>query len=271
MRTRSLLALTAALLATLALAPNRAAAQPTRWIMASAYAEGAYHTRNIRAFLEDIERTTGGRLTVQLHPTATLLPMPQIKRGVQQGQVQLGEILLNVYGNEDPFFEVDGVPFLADTWPATEALHRATLPLIRARLERQGLTLLYMVPWASQAFYTRSELRSIEDLRGQRFRAYNALTTRMAELIGATPVTVQAAEVAQAFATNVISVMFLTRLGRSWVSSSELCSAQHAFRNAVVLRPPKPDQSPPPRPASTPAPGTMRGCSPMSAACARGT
>ena len=54
--------------------------------------------------------------------------MPQIKRGVQQGQVQLGEILLSVYGNEDPFFEVDGVPFLADTWPASAALHEATLP-----------------------------------------------------------------------------------------------------------------------------------------------
>jgi TRAP-type C4-dicarboxylate transport system substrate-binding protein len=184
-----------------------APAQGTRWTMASAFAEGAYHTRNIRAFLEDVERTTGGRLAVQFHPTASLLPMPQIKRGVQQGQVQLGEILLSVHGNEDPFFEVDGVPFLADTWPATAALHEATLPHIRARLERQGLTLLYMVPWASQGFYTRGELRGAEDLRGQRFRAYNALTSRFAELIGAVPVTVQAAEVAQAFATNVVSAM----------------------------------------------------------------
>ena len=188
-------------------AGTASAQQGTRWIMASAYAEGAYHTRNIRAFIEDVERATGGRLSVQLHPTATLLPMPQIKRGVQQGQVQLGEILLNVYGNEDPFFEVDGVPFLADTWPATAALHEATLPFIRARLERQGLTLLYMVPWASQGLYTRTELRGVEDLRGQRLRAYNALTSRFAELMGAVPVTVQAAEVAQAFATNVISAM----------------------------------------------------------------
>ncbi len=196
------------LAAFLALGASRASAQGgTRWIMASAYAEGAYHTRNIRAFIEDVEQTTGGRLAVQFHPTATLLPMPQIKRGVQQGQVQLGEILLSVYGNEDPFFEVDGVPFLADTWPASAALHEATLPYLRARLERQGLTLLYMVPWASQGLYTRTELRGAEDLRGQRLRAYNALTSRFAELLGAVPVTVQAAEVAQAFATNVITAM----------------------------------------------------------------
>ena len=199
--------LLAALAAFLALGAGGAAAQGTHWIMASAYAEGAYHTRNIRAFIEDVERETQGRLAIHLHPTATLLPMPQIKRGVQQGQVQAGEILLNVYGNEDPFFDVDGVPFLADTWPAAAALHEATLPYIRARLERQGLTLLYMVPWASQGLYTRAELRGVEDLRGQRLRAYNALTSRFAELMGAVPVTVQAAEVAQAFATNVISAM----------------------------------------------------------------
>jgi TRAP-type transport system periplasmic protein len=58
---RSLLA---ALAASLVLGATGASAQGTRWIMASAYAEGAYHTRNIRAFIEDVERTTGGRLAV---------------------------------------------------------------------------------------------------------------------------------------------------------------------------------------------------------------
>ncbi|MFC7538976.1 TRAP transporter substrate-binding protein DctP [Siccirubricoccus deserti] len=134
--------------------------------------------------------------------------MAQIKRGVQTGQVQLGEILLSAYANEDPFFEVDGVPFLAWTWPQAEALNAATEPFIRTRLERQGLTLLYMVHWDAQGFYARNELRSVQDLRGTRFRAYNNVTARMAELMGATPVTVQAAEVAQAFATNVIQSMF---------------------------------------------------------------
>ena len=65
-----------------------------------------------------------------------------------------------------------------------------------------------MVPWPSQGFYTRTEIKSVDDLRGQRFRTYNVLTTRMAELMGAAPVTVQVAEVAQAFATGVIAVMF---------------------------------------------------------------
>ena len=183
------------------------AAAQTRWVMATPYAEN-FHTLNIRQFVADVEKATEGRLAIQLHANASLLPMAQIKRGVQTGQVQLGEILLSAYANEDPFFEVDGVPFLAWTWPQAEALNAATEPFIRTRLERQGLTLLYMVHWDAQGFYAKTEIRSLADLRGTRFRAYNNVTARMAELMGATPVTVQAAEVSQAFATNVIQSMF---------------------------------------------------------------
>lgn len=193
--------------ATLALGCATAQAQ-TRWTMATAYAEGNFHTRNIRAFIEDVHQATGGRLAIQLHPAASLLTMPNIKRGVQTGQVQLGEVLLSAYGNEDPFYEVDSVPFLASTWEATAVLDRVSTPVIRARLERQGVLALYAVPWPSQGFYTRAEIRTTADLRGLRFRTYNALTQRMAELIGATPVTVQVAEIPQAFATGVIAAMF---------------------------------------------------------------
>ncbi|MCO6418933.1 TRAP transporter substrate-binding protein [Siccirubricoccus sp. KC 17139] len=197
--------LAAACLAPLAALPARA---QTRWVMASAYPDANFHTRNLRQFVQEVESATQGRLQIQLHSNASLLPMPQIKRAVQTGQIQLGEILLSVHGNEDPFFEVDGVPFLAETWAASEALMQASEPFIRARLQRQGVELLYMALWAGQGFYTKEPLTNLEQLRGARFRAYNAITIRMAELIGAVPVTVQSAELAQAFATNVVSAMF---------------------------------------------------------------
>ncbi len=180
----------------------------TRWVMATPYAEANYHTRNIRGFIEDIEKTTEGRIGVQLHVNASLLPLPQIKRAAQTGQVQLGEVLLSAFGNEDPFFDVDSVPFLADNWERSAALHQATLPFIQQRFERSGLRLLYMVPWTSQGFYTRQPLTELDQLKGSRFRVFNVLTTRFAELLGATPVTVQVAEIPQAFATNVVNVMF---------------------------------------------------------------
>jgi TRAP-type C4-dicarboxylate transport system substrate-binding protein len=188
------------------LATGPAAAQ-TRWVMATPYPDATYHTQTIRWFLAEVERLAPGKLAVQLHTNASLMPLNQIKRAVQTGQIQMGEVLLGAFGNEDPLFEIDFIPFLATTYPQQVALHQATAPAIRARLERQGITALYMVPWPSQLLYTRTELRSVEDLKGTRFRAQTPTISRMAELLGATPTTVQAAEVPQAFATGVVNVL----------------------------------------------------------------
>ncbi|MBM3524563.1 MAG: TRAP transporter substrate-binding protein DctP, partial [Alphaproteobacteria bacterium] len=186
------LILALAAVATLATAPVQA---QTKWAMATPYPEGNFHTVNIKQFIQEIEKGSGGKLTIQLHANASLLPMPQIKRGVQSGQVQIGEILLSAYGNEDPFFAVDGTPFLADTWPLADKLMGLTRESIANRFASQGTRLLYMVNWPSQAFYSKGEIAKVDDLKGVRFRAYNAATARLAELMGATPVTVQQAEV----------------------------------------------------------------------------
>ncbi len=194
-----------ALVALLAWATPGAA--QTRWVMATPYPEANYHTETIKWFLAEIERLAPGKLVVQLHPNASLMPLSQIKRAVQSGQIQMGEILLGAFGNEDPIFDVDSIPFIASTYAMEAKLHEAAEPAIRARLERQGITPLYMVPWPSQALYTRAELRTLEDLKGSRFRSQTPIVARMAELMGATPVMVQAAEVPQAFATGIVNAM----------------------------------------------------------------
>lgn len=188
------------------LLPTLAQAQ-ARWQMATPYPDGNFHTRNVRSFLEELNTATGGRVNVQLHSNASLLPMPQIKAGTQRGQVQMGEILLSAYGNEDPFFEVDGIPQLVTTFAEARRLMEVARPMIEARFQRQGLSLLYMVPWPPSGFYTNAPLESLEGLRGTRFRTFNVMTNRFATLVGATPTLVQVAELPQAFATGVVNAM----------------------------------------------------------------
>jgi TRAP-type C4-dicarboxylate transport system substrate-binding protein len=183
----------------------RDAKAQARWQVATAYPDGNFHTRNIRSFLDEVKAQTG--IDAQLHSNGSLLPMPQIKRGVQQGQVQIGEILLSAYGNEDPFFEVDSIPQLAWTDEQARKLLALSRPYIEARFQRQGLTVLYSVPWPPSGFYTNVPVESLEVLRGSRMRTFNAMTNRFATLLGATPTLVQAAEVPQAFATGVVNSM----------------------------------------------------------------
>jgi TRAP-type C4-dicarboxylate transport system substrate-binding protein len=46
---------------------------------------------------------------------------------------------------------------------------------------------------------------SVADMRGLKWRAYSPATAKIAELVGAQPVTIQAAELSQALATGVIN------------------------------------------------------------------
>ncbi len=184
---------------------TRSAYAQAKWQFATPYQDTNFHTKNIRAFVEDIQKATNGQLQIQLHTNQSLLPMPQIKRGVQQGQVQLGEILSSAYGNEDPFFEVDGIPLLAPSFEAAAKLQALAKPFLEARFQRSGLMTLYTVPWPPGGFYTNAPIENLEALKGSRFRTFNAMTNRFATLIGALPTLVQASEVPQAFATGVIN------------------------------------------------------------------
>ncbi len=201
-------------LAATALLPRFAQAQAqapapaaTRWQLATAYADGNFHTRNLKQFVDEFAASTSGRVAVQMHTNASLLPMPQIKRGVQQGQVQLGEILISAYGNEDPFFEVDGIPQLVTSYADAKRLADLARPYIEARFQRQGVSLLYMVPWPPSGFYTNVPVDTIDVLRGTRMRTFSVMTNRFATLVGAAPTLVQVAEVPQAFATGVVNAM----------------------------------------------------------------
>jgi TRAP-type transport system periplasmic protein len=188
----------------IALAFALPAAAQTRWDLPSAYPANNFHTENLQQFANDVDKGTGGKLKIQLHPNASLFKAPEIKRAVQGGQAQAGEILLVNFENEDPLYGIDGVPFLATSYAEALKLYKAERKALEDKLAKQGMMLLYTVPWPPQGIYTNRTLNSAADMKGLKWRAYSPATSKIAELVGAQPVTVQAAEVSQALATGVI-------------------------------------------------------------------
>jgi TRAP-type C4-dicarboxylate transport system substrate-binding protein len=180
------------------------AAAQTKWDLPSAYPASNYHTENLQQFANDVDKATGGKLKIQLHPNASLFKAPEIKRAVQGNQAQAGEILLVNYENEDAFYGLDGIPFLATSFADSFKLYKASRKALDDKLAKQGMMLLYAVPWPPQGIYTNRTLNSVADMKGLKWRAYSPATSKIAELVGAQPVTVQAAEVSQALATGVI-------------------------------------------------------------------
>lgn len=181
-----------------------AAHAQTKWDLPAAYPATNFHTENLAQFAADVDKATAGRLKVTVHANASLFKAPEIKRAVQGGQAQMGEILLSNFSNEWPIFGADGIPFLADSYDASMKLYKAQRPLLERKLGEQGMMLLYAVAWPPQGIYVKKPIQSAADLKGIKWRAYNPATARIAELVGAQPVTVQAAELSQAMATGVV-------------------------------------------------------------------
>ena len=192
------------LFATAALAATTFVQAQAQWNLPAAYPATNFHTENLAAFAADVEKATAGKLKITVHANASLFKAPEIKRAVQGGQAQIGEVLLANLANEWPIYAADGLPFLADSYDEAMKLYQAQKPLMEKKLAEQGLMLLYCVPWPPQGIYAKKPVNSAADLKGVKWRAYSPATARIAELVGAQPVTVQAAEVSQALATGVM-------------------------------------------------------------------
>lgn len=184
-----------------------AAGAQQSWNIATPYPDATFHTQNVQEFVDDINEATDGAIEVQVHSAGSLVEHPEIKRAVRTQQVQMGEIFISLLGNENPVFSVDSVPFLATSYEEAERLWEASRPKIEERLAEDRIKLLYAVPWPAQGLYTNREVDSVDDLEGLSFRAYNATTSRLAELLDMEATQVEVPEIPQAFSTGIINAM----------------------------------------------------------------
>ncbi|MDI3468564.1 MAG: TRAP transporter solute receptor [Pseudolabrys sp.] len=201
---KKLQSLFAAAVVVAAAAATPALAQ-TKWDLPAAYPADNPHSVNLIQFAKDVEKATNGKLVITVHPGASLFKAPDIKRAVQTGQAQVGEVLISIHENEDPMFGIDVIPFLATSFPQAKKLWEASKPAIVNKLDKQGLMVLFAVPWAPQGIYVNKDLNTIADMKGLKWRAYNVGTAKIGEAVGAQSVTVQAADLPQALATGVVN------------------------------------------------------------------
>jgi len=186
-----------------------------RWSLPSAYPADNFHSENLDAFAQEVAEATGGKLAIKTYPNASLFPATAIKSAVRIGQAQMGEILISVHDNEDPMFGIDVVPFLAASYDESRKLWAASKPAIERRFTAQGLMVLFAVPWPPQGIYAKKEINTVADMQGLSCRVYNAGTERIAQIVGAYPVTIQAADLQRALATGLINA-FMTSVATGY-------------------------------------------------------
>jgi TRAP-type C4-dicarboxylate transport system substrate-binding protein len=224
----------------LAVAAPQAFAQKVKWDLPAGYAEGNFHTQNLRWFADEVRKATKGDVDIQVHANASLYKLPEIKRAVQGGQAPIGEILLSLHAAEDPIYEADMIPYLAAGFDKSWKLYGVQKPILQDRLGKQGIRMLYSVAWPGNGIFSKTPMDSLAAFKGAKFRAYNRVTARFAEELGAQPTTIQAAELAQAFSMNMATTMIASpQIGidtKAWefLTSFYDTNAMHP-RNAVIV------------------------------------
>ena len=179
----------------------------TQWDLATNYPASAFHTKNIAQFASDVEKATGGSLKIVVHPGGAMIKHAEIKRAVSDGKVAAGEVLISLLADEASVYGIDSIPFLATSYNDARRLYDSQRPYLEEELAKQGLVLLFSVPWPPQGIYAKREITSVDDLKDLKFRTYNVMTRRIAELAGAQPTQIEVPDLPAAFASGRVDVM----------------------------------------------------------------
>lgn len=176
--------------------------------MASGYPDGNHLTLTVRDFISEVDKRTDGAVKIELHNNQSIVKLPDMMRAVQSNQVALVDMRLGNYGNQDPVYILDAIPFIAGDYDSAQRLWSASKPYLVEAFARRGIKVLFAMWNPPQGFFTTQPVKTAEDLRGAKMRIYSTETRRMGELLKTDPLIVQFGEVPQAFATGLINAMF---------------------------------------------------------------
>ncbi|MDE1465364.1 TRAP transporter substrate-binding protein [Spartinivicinus poritis] len=211
-----------------------------RWDMPTPYSDSTFHTRNIRLFADEILKATNNELNITVHSAGSLIKHPEIKKSVRRGIVPIGEVLMSRLSNEDSFFALDSIPYLATNYQQARKLWQASRKRTEEKLSKQGLKLLFSVPWQPQGLFAKKKVKAATDLQGLKLRVYNKYTERLAQLLQAIPTQIEAADIATAFSTGRVDSMITSPATGANTKAWDFLSHYHHFqawipKNMVIV------------------------------------
>ncbi len=174
---------------------------------ATAYGADNFQTRNLQVYADELEKATSGKVVLKVHPAGSLLKPAQIFAGVRDGEAEGGEVIMSSLARLDPMFGMDALPFIVSGYADARRMWKISRPLIEKAMKKQGLVLLYAVPWPPQNLYSRVPIESFESFKGMRMRTYNPATDRIAQLVHAKPMKIEVVNLQKAIADGELDMM----------------------------------------------------------------
>lgn len=163
------------------------------------------HTALERSFYEGLAEETGLDINVNFNPLDVLgVNMQDTMRVVRAGTFDIVETTIGSASRDDPFLEGLDLIGVSPDIDTLEKVVNAYRDAFSQRVEEKfNAKVLTLWPFGPQIFYCKGDVSGIADMQGLRIRSYTPTMSALVESFGATPVTLQFAEVYPALQRGV--------------------------------------------------------------------
>lgn len=159
----------------------------TEWDVPSGFPVGNLHVETLQGFAADVERRTGGALSLNVRPASGLSGEPDTWDAVRSGRVPAGEVTAAALATVHPIFAINCLPFLATDHATAWRLYQVVRPYFQQHLAEHGIELLYAVAWPPQGLFADRPIDSARALGSLKFRTGSPFGLRLAEMLEAQP------------------------------------------------------------------------------------
>jgi len=199
------LALSATVAACSLLFSAAAAAKTHAWDMSLAWPAGNFQSRNAEIFARQVEQATNGELVITVHPGGALsIKGPDTLMAVENGLVQVADMLVSQQGGVEPLLGMDALPGLIAGQEEMKTFLKHARPVYDELAKKHNQKILYAVPWPSPGLYSKRPISTPEDIQGQKLRAHDKPAYEFLQSLGAVPSQMPWGEVVPSLAAGTI-------------------------------------------------------------------
>jgi TRAP-type mannitol/chloroaromatic compound transport system substrate-binding protein len=202
-------------------APPPASAQaPIRWKMQTAWPLGVFPDDAAKLLVATIEKTSGGRLKIEVSPAGAVVPPFEIQDAVSRGVLDaghttpgyiIGKLAAFVPLTHGPLFGMDFIDYYGWYWEGGG--HELLQEAYQQKL-KMNVVSFQVHPEGPQAMgWFKKEIRTFDDIKGQRYRIFGIGAETYSKL-GIATVTLPGGEIVPALERGAID-------GAEWVNCSD--------------------------------------------------
>jgi TRAP-type C4-dicarboxylate transport system substrate-binding protein len=159
---------------------------PVNWVLADEYPLTSLPGEGDLFFAAAVEQRAGGNLVVTPQPDAKSgFKSREQLRAVAEGKIAMANNFAGALGDENPFFLLSSLPFLAADAAQARRLYDIAKPHYEALLERYNQRLLFATPWPASGIWARSVVDTPEAVARLRIRTYDRTGTELMAALGA--------------------------------------------------------------------------------------